>query len=420
MISPDSAPVHAADTLPLVSVFMFVRNGAPTVRRAIDSVLNQTYPNIEFVVQDGASTDDTLEILRGYGDRLKVVSEPDNGPSDGLWRALNRCSGDFIGSCLADEELLPDAVERAVAIFLQEPEIGAVTGDAMITDLDGRQTGLWTSGPFNLVDYLMADYSPYFCASFFRRQALLDAGLKTDRWNPDCIEFELWCRLAMHSSIKYVPGVVAKYATHSDQSSNKPGDTVVHVRGRLNLIVAMCSDQGFLGPNPLLRTLFIWGLARRFCDHAMQIDRRETAEAIYDLVRHTLAGLPKTHLDGIEYDQDYELRRSAIAPGKGIAKSLIDGMKKPVVALSGMLAINRTPEPAAHAKPDALLRFPPLPAERLKCRMYAMLALRYEEKQRLKDALDVWKQAAILNHPADRAAIEGEARPPVGYTHIAD
>ena len=51
---------------------MFVRNGARSVRRAVDSVLAQTYPNIEFVVQDGASTDGTLDILRSYGERIKL------------------------------------------------------------------------------------------------------------------------------------------------------------------------------------------------------------------------------------------------------------------------------------------------------------------------------------------------------------
>ena len=388
---------------------MFVRNGAQTVRRAIDSVLRQTYPNIEFVVQDGASTDGTLEILRGYGDRLKVFSEPDNGPSDGLWRAINRCSGDFIGSCLADEELLPDAVERAVAVFLREPEVGAVTGDAMITDLNGRQTGLWTSGPFNLIDYLMADYSPYFCASFFRRQTLIAAGLGAEKWNAECIEFELWCRLATHGTIKYLPAIVAKYATHPDQSSNKPGDTIVHLRGRLNLIIAMCGDSGFLGPNPLLRSLFIWGHARRFCEHAMQINRPKTAEDIYALVQRTLAGLPKAFLDGIEYDQNYAPPRSAPAPWS---------TAKPFAVLSRILAGKRAP--ATQTKAATLLRFPPPPDERLKAKMYAQLALRYEEKQRLNDALGVWKQAAVLNHLVARAEIEGSDRPPVGYTHIAD
>src|SRR3569623_1272892 len=111
---------------PLVSVFMFVRNGGKSLRRAVESVFAQTYPNIEFVVQDAVSTDGTLDLLRSYGDRIKIVSEPDSGPSEGLWRAMNRCTGEFVGSCLADEELLPNAVERAVRAFQPRPSTGAV------------------------------------------------------------------------------------------------------------------------------------------------------------------------------------------------------------------------------------------------------------------------------------------------------
>src|SRR5262245_19382230 len=107
---------------PRASVFMFVRNGAGSVRRAIDSVLAQTCTDIEFIVQDAASTDGTLDILASYGDRLNVVSEPDSGPSEGLLRALNRCTGDVVGSCHADEELMPDAVERAVAAFQRDSD----------------------------------------------------------------------------------------------------------------------------------------------------------------------------------------------------------------------------------------------------------------------------------------------------------
>ncbi len=108
---------------PVVSIFMFVRNGGRSLRRAVDSVLAQTYPNIEFVVQDGASTDGTLELLRGYGDRIKLVSEPDSGPSEGLWRAMSRCTGEFVGSCLADEELMPDTVQCAVGAFGKIPAV---------------------------------------------------------------------------------------------------------------------------------------------------------------------------------------------------------------------------------------------------------------------------------------------------------
>ncbi len=399
-----------ADTIPSVtprppvSVFMFVRNGAPTLRRAIDSVLAQTYPNIEIIVQDGASTDGTLDILRSYGDRLRVVSEVDNGPSDGLWRALNRCTGDVIGSCLADEELLPDAVERAMSVFQSEPHVGAVTGDAMITDLEGRQTGLWTSGPFNLVDYLLADYSPYFCASFFRREALLAAGLKTETWTAECIEFELWCRLATHSTIKYLPGILAKYASHQDQSSNKPGDTIVHMTGRLKHIMEMCSADGLMGDNPLLCTFFIWGHARVFCNHAMQVGRPQTAEAIYGLIRRMLVGLPKAFLDGAEYGENL----AAQQPASHLWAKLADWWRKLPVA------------DAEQARVRALLRFPPAPDAKFKGRMYAQLALRYEARGRLQDAIAMWQSAAALNGLVDRADLQGGTLPPIGYTHIAN
>ena len=410
MIDTATAPIDAAEATPLVSVFMFVRNGAATIRRAIDSVLAQTHANIEFIVQDGASTDGTLDILRSYGDRLKIVSEPDNGPSDGLWRALHRCSGEFIGSCQADEELLPDATERAIAILRENVEVGAVTGDAMITDINGRQTGLWTSGPFNLVDYLMADYCPYFCSTFFRRQALVDAGLESDDWNPDCIEFELWCRLAAHSIIKYVPGIFSKYASHPDQSSNKPGDAIKHMRGRLNHVIRMCSDSGFLGANPLLCVLFIWGHARCFCNHAMLFKRPQIAEATYLLVKETLAGLPAAYVEGLKYDEDFASRH----PGpRGRFVS---------TAIAVLRRFQRGPrdDDGEQRRIAALLRFPRPPDAKLKGQMYARLALRYEALGRLSEAVRIWQDAAVLNQLVARADLEGGDRPPVGYRHIAN
>jgi len=385
---------------PLVSIFMFVRDGAPSVRRALDSVLAQTYPNIEFIVQDGVSTDGTLEILQGYGDRLKLVSEPDSGPSDGLLRALRRCSGEFIGSCLSDEELLPDAVERAVEAFLREPGTGAITGDAVLTDLAGRQTGLWTSGPFNLIDYLTVDYSPYYCSSFFRRQALLAAGLERDDWTIDCIEFETWCRLATQAPITYVPGVFAKYGVHPGQSTNKPGDVLKHMRGRLKVIAGLCSDGGFLGDNALLHTLFVWGHARRFCDHAIHVGRPQTADALYALIKETLAGMPPVLVDGVVYDEDHAARL----------------WSKGSRLRTAWLALRRRFDSAPQGA--AALRFPPPPDGALKSRMYAALAQRYAAQHRYAEAVRVWQEVAVQNGLLSRADLPDGKFPPSGYTQV--
>ena len=134
---------------PPVSIFAFVRNGARSVRRAVDSIVAQSNPNIEFVVQDGASTDGTLEILKSYRDRIKLRSGPDHSPTEAFWRSLPRCAGNIVGSCLVDEGLLPNAVERAVWAFEADETIGAMTGDALITDIHGNITGSWTNGPSN-------------------------------------------------------------------------------------------------------------------------------------------------------------------------------------------------------------------------------------------------------------------------------
>src|SRR5712692_501145 len=88
---------------PLVSVFMFCRDRAGSIRRSVESVLGQTYGNLEHVIQDGASTDGTTEVLRGFDDpRIDLRSEPDEGAMDGFWRALRRCRGEYVCACLSD------------------------------------------------------------------------------------------------------------------------------------------------------------------------------------------------------------------------------------------------------------------------------------------------------------------------------
>ena len=151
--------VPVAVTQPLVSIICFCKDRAATIRRCIDSVLNQSYRNFEFVVQDGASTDGTLDILRSYQDaRIKIVSEKDSGPAEAFWKVMNRCRGEFIGTCLSDEELLPGAIEKAVELFHDNPDTGAITCDGYVTDTDGKIINEFNAGEFNMVDYLFGWY----------------------------------------------------------------------------------------------------------------------------------------------------------------------------------------------------------------------------------------------------------------------
>lgn len=235
---------------PLVSIICFCKNRVSFIPRSVESVLNQTYRNIELVVQDGASTDGTLELLKSYAardPRIKIVSEPDSGPAEAYWKVLHRCTGDYIGTCLSDEELIPDAVEKAVGWFASAPTVGAFTCDGHTTDADGNITGEFKAGDFDFVAYLFNKYCPFWPGSFFRRKALLDVGLDRPGWNIGCLEFEIWCRLARDHEVRYVPEPISKYAVHPGQLSNTPANFYEHIENRLKLIENLFSAEGFFG-----------------------------------------------------------------------------------------------------------------------------------------------------------------------------
>ena len=166
------------------------------------------------------------------------------------------------------------------------------------------------------------------------------------------------------------------------------------------------------------------------------------AEAVYLLIKRTLAGLPKAYLDGIEYDEDYASRRWAIDAWRRMCRMLVlksldlagnEGLRARFV--SAAIAVRKRlrfwswrSAPRArmfstqseHSRVAAMLEFPPPPDAKLKGWMYAQLALRYEARQRNKDALDLWQQAAVLNGIVERSSLQGGDLPPVGYTHVAN
>ena len=100
---------------PLVSVVTVCLNADKTIRWTIDSVLTQTYPNLEYLVVDGGSTDGTLAVLRSYEGRLSFTSEPDRGMYDAMNKGIRRARGKWIHLLNADDwYAAPDALARAV------------------------------------------------------------------------------------------------------------------------------------------------------------------------------------------------------------------------------------------------------------------------------------------------------------------
>lgn len=221
---------------PLVSIICFTRNAQATIERCIESVLSQDYPAVQFVVQDGASTDGSLDILRKYGERIDLLSEQDQGVGDAFLRAMARCRGEIIGSCLSDEEFFPGAVSAAVEQFRLHPHVGAIIGAARNVDLCSQNFQDIFPELFDLSRVLSRAYVPHLVASFFKRSALLEVGIFSQDFQRDAFETEIWGRLGSAYEVRSFPVLLAKYAIHSQQLSHRPRQMLGTLKARLAAI----------------------------------------------------------------------------------------------------------------------------------------------------------------------------------------
>ncbi len=140
-ISPLFAPASSG---PLVSIVVPTFNRGPFLDRCLQSVLGQSYRNLECVVMDGASQDDSLAILERFArqdPRLRFVSEPDKGEVDATNKGLDLARGDIVGIQASDDYYVPNAVASAVRFLIGHTEYVGVAGDALFVDPDGRPLG---------------------------------------------------------------------------------------------------------------------------------------------------------------------------------------------------------------------------------------------------------------------------------------
>ncbi len=136
-------PGPTAFRLPLVSVQMIVWNGERFIAEAVESVLNQTYPNIELVVVDDGSTDGTRAIIEGFqSDRIRYICKEHAGVAPARNEALKHCRGDYIAILDSDDVYEPEMLETEVRTLRENPGVDAVYTNLNIIDAEGKETGV--------------------------------------------------------------------------------------------------------------------------------------------------------------------------------------------------------------------------------------------------------------------------------------
>jgi glycosyltransferase involved in cell wall biosynthesis len=169
--------VPATPASPRVSIVTPSYNQGRFIRATIESVLSQDYPDVEYIIMDGGSTDETAAIAKEYASRLTFISEPDRGQAHAINKGWAMSTGPILAWLNSDDVLLPGAVRNAVDAIARHPEAGAVYGDGNRIDADGGLLGPFDcTGPFDLWKLIHLEDYILQQTVFFRRDALRAAG----------------------------------------------------------------------------------------------------------------------------------------------------------------------------------------------------------------------------------------------------
>lgn len=172
-------------------------NHGKYIETTIKSVLANNYPNLEYIIMDGGSSDDTGEVAAKYQDRItKYVSEKDNGQADAINKGFRHATGDIYAYMNSDDYYFPEAFGKAVKVFEERPDVDVVYGYCVFVYADGQFMRYFTEvEPFD--EYRLRTCTDFIMqpATFFRKEAYekangFDASLRY------VFDWDFWCRLA--------------------------------------------------------------------------------------------------------------------------------------------------------------------------------------------------------------------------------
>lgn len=214
---------------PLVSICIPAYNSAEYIKDTVESLLRQTYTNIEVVVADDCSKDNTCEILERIEDsRLKIHRNEKNLGMVGNWNnCLRLGSGEFLKLVCADDMLDSNAIEKEVTALINHPTAVMVESDTRLVDNDNKQKGAYhryhKSGLVNgkEVAHKALIFKNYFGApvnNMFRRDAFLKTGGFDERFT-FILDFDLWVNLALQGDVFIIHELLNSFRVRHDSNT---------------------------------------------------------------------------------------------------------------------------------------------------------------------------------------------------------
>lgn len=208
---------------PLISIITPSYNQAQWLETCILSVLNQTYPNIEYIIIDGGSTDGSKQIIERYADKLKYwQSKPDGGQADALNQGFKHCKGDLVAYINADDILEPHACETVIRAYEVNQEYAIYYGKCKTIDAHGNLLKEGMGEQIRYDELLKVGMLPkmYQPACFFNSLYLNRKQFVNPAYNL-AFDYDLILSLAQQKTTLFLNRDLALYRVHKESKSNK-------------------------------------------------------------------------------------------------------------------------------------------------------------------------------------------------------
>ncbi|MBK3519932.1 glycosyltransferase family 2 protein [Carboxylicivirga marina] len=199
---------------PKITIVTPSYNQEEFIERTIRSVINQNYPNLEYIIIDGGSTDGSVDIIKKYEKEISYwVSEPDNGQSEAINKGFSRASGILINWLNSDDELYPGTLHLIAAYYLKNSDKHVFYGDRTIVDRDGRIIGINEGPSFKRSEAKFILKIPQETTFFTKELYYKVGGLNNELHYT--MDVDLWYRFLELSDFVHIPYFLGAYREHN-------------------------------------------------------------------------------------------------------------------------------------------------------------------------------------------------------------
>jgi glycosyltransferase involved in cell wall biosynthesis len=205
--------------LPKISIVTCSYQQGAFIDATIRSVIEQEYDGLEYIVMDGGSSDDSVDIIRRHESHIDYwTSQKDAGQTDALIKGFARCSGEIMGWLCSDDLLLPNALNTVAQFFADNPGVDAVYGDALWIDRSGKLIRPKKEIPFSRF-MLRFDHNYVPQPSMFWRRSLFDKVGGLDPRFSLAMDSDLWDRFSQATRIAHIPAFLSCMRFYPEQKT---------------------------------------------------------------------------------------------------------------------------------------------------------------------------------------------------------